>query len=343
MNGKDLILNALNCNRADKIPIWFMRQAGRYLPEYLELRKGKTFEEMCQTPEIAKEITVQPINRFDLDAAIIFSDILVPIYSMNLGLSIKPGIGPEIEEPIRKPEDIKNLTLPDPKRDYPYLEESINLVKKDLNGKALIGFSGAPFTLASYLIEGKSTRDALVTKAFALTYPDSFHYLMKFLVKTVVTQLQVQINAGVDVIQLFDTWAGHLSQHDYNQWVLPYTTEVLQSDLLSSVPSIHFARGAGHLLNSFVSNGATALSIDTSLDLKTASKMIPDDIAIQGNLDPATLLSSPKVVEREVDKILIQIEEKNGYIFNLGKGIDKSSPLENVQAMINTVRSYSYN
>jgi uroporphyrinogen decarboxylase len=343
MKSKDLILNALNGNRGDKIPIWFMRQAGRYLPEYLELRKGKTFEQMCQTPEIAKEITIQPINRFDLDAAIIFSDILIPIYSMNLGLSIKPGIGPVLEKPIRAPEDIKNLPLPDPKIDFPYLEISINLVRKELNGKALIGFSGAPFTLASYLIEGKSTRDALLTKAFALKYPDSFQLLMKFLVKTVVAQLQVQVKAGVDVIQLFDTWAGHLSQHDYNQWVLPYTSEVLQSDLLSSVPRIHFARGAGHLLHSFVSTNATAISVDTSLDLRTASAIIPDDMAIQGNLDPATLLSSPKVVKREVKKIISQIEKRNGYIFNLGKGIDKSSPLENVQAMINTVRSYSYN
>ena len=176
-----------------------------------------------------------------------------------------------------------------------------------------------------------------------MKYPDSFHSLMKFLVKTVVAQLETQVKAGVDAIQLFDTWAGHLSQHDYNQWVLPYTAEVFQSEILNSVPKIHFARGAGHLLRSFVSTSATAISIDTSLDLKTASTIIPDDIAIQGNLDPATLLSSPKVVEREVKKIISQIEEKKGYIFNLGKGIDKSSPLENVQAMINTVRAYSYN
>ena len=340
INSKKLILRNLKGEMTEKIPIWFMRQAGRYLPEYRKLRKGKTFEDMCQNPEFVTELTLQPIHRFQLDAAIIFSDILVPLYSLNRGLSIQPNKGPIITNPIRNKSDIHQLRIPDPKEDFPYLQESITKVRKELTDIALIGFAGGPFTLASYLIEGKSTKDGLITKAYAWKYPKAFATLMNLLVEAIIRQLTVQVEAGVDIIQVFDSWAGYLSLNQYKSLALPFTKRIFASKELSQIPRIHYARGAGHLLEGFLATGATTISVDTSLDFETNLSLIPTKYSFQGNLDPAVLHTSPKIVHQRVKKLLETTQRRSGYIFNLGKGIDKNASLENVETMINTVRSF---
>ncbi|RMG38466.1 MAG: uroporphyrinogen decarboxylase [Methanobacteriota archaeon] len=245
MNSKELFNSVFEGKDVERPPLWFMRQAGRYLPEYLSLREGKTFEQMVMDPNIASEITLQPIRRFDLDAAIIFSDILIPLYSMERGLEIKPGVGPVIEKPLALPEEVDELYHPVPKKDYPYLSQSIAQVRATIPEKWLIGFSGAPFTLASYLIEGKSTRNALTTKVFAYKYPDAFAKLLDKLVSIVLQQLKAQIGAGVDMVQIFDSWAGFLSPTQYRDWILPSLHRIMEE---IEVPKIIYARGSSHLL-----------------------------------------------------------------------------------------------
>lgn len=337
-----LILEALKGEKTGKVPIWYMRQAGRYLPEYLELRKGKTFEDMVQNPDIACEITLQPIKRFNLDAAIIFSDILIPIYALNRGLVIKPAVGPVIENPVKTEQDVKDLQAINPKEDFPYLAESIQKTKKLLPASTtLIGFSGAPYTVASYLIEGKSTRDGLRTKSFAYKHPDLYKKLLDFIADALILQLEAEVQAGAEVIQIFDSWAHTLSPWQYQNFALPYTQKVLQAEQLSKVPKIHFAQGSGHLLDFFMQTGAQCLSIDISSEMKDVLTKINPEMGIQGNLDPAILFTDPKTVKKQTLELLDKTKTKNNYIFNLGRGIDKDTPLENVQAMIDTVKNYS--
>ena len=336
------ILEALKGSKTDQVPIWFMRQAGRYLPEYREVRKGKTFEDMVQNPDVAKEVTLQPINRFNLDAAIIFSDILVPLYALNCGLVIKPAQGPVIENPIKKPSDIDKLPQISPKEDFPYLAESIMKVKAELpNTTTLFGFSGAPFTVASYLLEGKSTRDALITKAFAYSNPEAYDKLLSFISDILIQQLKVQVEAGADVLQIFDSWANYFSPEQYEQFALPYTKKIIDSEFFKDVPIIHFAQGSGHLLPKYFKTGATGLSIDMSLDIASAMQKLPVKYPIQGNLDPAILLTNEKTVTQHVTNLLEKTKHKAGYIFNLGRGIDKDTPVENVQVMVDIVKSFN--
>ncbi len=340
-NSKDLILDAFKGQTNDRIPIWFMRQAGRYLPEYREFREGKTFEQMAMTPENAAEVTLQPIRRYDLDAAIIFSDILVPLYGMDRGLEIVPLKGPILENPVKNPEDVKSLKRTTPKEDFPYLKESIQLVRKEVPDKALFGFAGAPFTLASYLIEGKSTRNALLTKSFAYNHPDEFFTLLSTLADIVIDQLQVQIDGGADIIQLFDSWAGFLSPHQYDEWILPHIRKIFAN--FNNTPNILYGRGSSHLLPIFKKSGARGISIDSTLNLVEARTLVGDNLVIQGNLDPAVLLTTPKMVEKQTMAVLEnhQINKNPRYIFNLAQGIDKTSKLENVEAMVNTVKEFS--
>ena len=340
--GNKALLNAINGELTTKIPVWFMRQAGRYLPEYQEVRQNKTFEELVQNPDTAACLTLQPVERFNLDGAIIFSDILIPLYAMNRGFKIKMNEGPILEKPIRSPHDVESLEIINQGEAYPYLKESIRKVKKILpQNVALIGFSGAPFTLASYLIEGKSTRDGLLTKAFAYNYPKEYNQLLDKLTEIIILQLQSQADAGVDVVQIFDSWAGHLSLEQYRCFAFPYTQKVFTAKYLEKIPKIHFAQGAGSLISEFVKINAQVLSIDTSLDIENALNYIPEAVALQGNLDPAILLSNEKVIQTYVNKLLSCIQYKKGYIFNLGKGIEKDTPVSNVNTMIETIRMFN--
>ncbi|MHA2170744.1 MAG: uroporphyrinogen decarboxylase [Candidatus Kariarchaeaceae archaeon] len=341
--GKELILGAFSGKSYPTFPVWFMRQAGRYLPEYMKIREKSDFEERCQTPELASEITLQPIERYDMDAAIIFSDILVPIYGMDRGLKIIPQKGPIIDEPITSPEDVKSLKKTNSKEDFQYLPESIKLVRKEIPNKALFGFSGAPFTLASYLIEGKSTKDALLTKAFALKHPHAYDQLLNLLTDIVIDQLQSQINSGVDVIQVFDSWAGFLSPDQFSSWALPYTKRIFET--LSETPCIFYARGSSHLFALAAQSGADGISIDTTMSLTDARSKIKSETVLQGNLDPTYLLTNPKLVRENTVKILNEANSLGSphYIFNLARGIDRNSSLENVKTMIDTVKSFRRN
>jgi uroporphyrinogen decarboxylase len=341
ITSKQLLLDVFNGKANSKIPIWYMRQAGRYLPEYREFRKGKSFEDMAMTPEYAAEVTLQPIWRYDLDAAIIFSDILVPLYEMNRGLSIQPLKGPVMENPVTKPSEIKELKRTYPSEDFPYLEESIRQVRKEIPNKAMFGFAGAPFTLASYLLEGKSTKTALLTKSFAYNYPDEFGELLSFLTDIVIDQLQVQLDGGVDIIQVFDSWAGYLTPQQYEDWILPHMQKIFKH--FQNVPNILYGRGTSHLLPVFKNSGAKGYSVDTTISIKHARDIIGPNTVLQGNLDPALLLSNPTKVKKGTLELLTQNKciGNPRYIFNLGQGIDKESKLENVEMMVNTVKTFN--
>ncbi len=340
LTGRQLINGVFKGEYFEQVPIWFMRQAGRYLPEYMELKKKyRTFEERCMNPEIAKDITIQPIDRFDLDAAVIFSDILIPIYDMKLGLEIKPGIGPSIEKPIRTAKDVDNMIITTAKENFSYQSEAIKLVRKELAYKAIVGFSGAPFTLASYLIEGKSTRDALITKSFAISKPASYEKLLSNLTEIIIDQLQVQVEAGADFLQIFDSWVGFLSPTQFRMWAKPYLTKIFNA--FPDIPTIFYARGTSHLFQDILETGPTGINVDNTLSLTAAHEISPNKL-LQGNLDPAILLTNTDIVSRETAKILQEIDKLDHYryIFNLSTGINKSSKIENVAMMVNTVKSF---
>ncbi|MCE7737320.1 MAG: uroporphyrinogen decarboxylase [Candidatus Heimdallarchaeota archaeon] len=338
--SKELVLDAFKGEINERVPIWFMRQAGRYLPEYMEIRKEKTFEERSQSPELAAEITLQPIKRYDLDAAIIFSDILIPFYGMDIGLEIVPQLGPVIENHIKNVDDIYRLKKTTSKNDFPYLPESIEIVREQIPDKALFGFSGAPFTLASYLIEGKSTSNALVTKSLAYEHPKDFHYLMNLITEIVIDQLECQIKAGADVIQVFDSWAGFLSPAQFEEWAAPYLKIIFSH--FGKTPNIFYARGSNHLLPVANTLGSKGISIDTTTTYTYARKIVGKEKLLQGNLDNSTLLTTPKIVEHHVNTLLAEVQQDGNprYIFNLGQGIDRYSSLENVGKMVSLVKSF---
>ncbi len=339
LTSRELFLKACQRKKTPRPPLWFMRQAGRYLPEYQELRKDRSFEDLLTTPELAAEITLQPLKRFDLDAAIIFADILTPVYAMRRGLVIIPEKGPVLKYPINDPSAVGELENPNPDTDYPQLGDALDIVRERVRDKALIGFAGAPFTIASYLIEGESTRNALKTKAFALKYPDAYHELLEMITTIVTEQLESEIKHGVDAIQLFDSWAGYLSQNQYEILARPFAEKVLSSKKVRKVPRIYYARGTGHLIKSMGSMSFTHLSIDHTITLEEAYEHLGKEKGLQGNLDPSILLSNQVTVKRETRKILRQGLQIPGYIFNLSQGIDKTTPIANVFTMVEEVKS----
>ncbi len=339
LTSRELFLRACQRKRTPRPPLWFMRQAGRYLPEYQELRKGRSFEDLLTTPELAAEITLQPLKRFDLDAAIIFADILTPVYTMNRGLTIIPEKGPVLKHPINHPSDIGELATPSPDTDYPQLGDALDIVRERAKDKALIGFAGAPFTIALYLIEGKSTRNALKTKSFAFKYPEAYNELLEMITTIVTDQLESEIKHGADAIQLFDSWAGHLSQEQYEVLAKPFAEKVLSSKKVREVPRIYYARGTGHLIKSMGSMSFTHLSIDHTITLDEAHKHLRKEKGLQGNLDPSVLLSNQATVKKETQKVLRQGLQIPGYIFNLSQGIDKTTPIDNVRAMVEEVKN----
>ncbi len=338
LTPKQRFEKALNRETTDRPPIWFMRQAGRYLPEYKEIRKNKTFEQMIQDPEIATTITLQPIKRFDLDAAIIFTDILTPIYPLKIGLTIKQGIGPIIEKPINTPDKVNNIEITTPEEHYSYLIDEVKMTRKELKKHALIGFAGAPFTIASYLIEGKSTRDANKTKAFAWKYPEKYHELLSKVTEIIINKLKAQIKNNVDAVQLFDSWANYLSPKQYEILARPYVEKILNNPEISKKPVIYYSRGTSHLIEKISQLNVTAISIDHTISISQARKETHEKFVIQGNLDPAVLLSTAEKTREETMKIAREGRKTPGYIFNLSKGIDKNTPLENVEIMVNTVK-----
>ena len=319
-------------------PVWFMRQAGRYLEEYRRLREKHTLIEICKNPELAAEVTLQPIRRFPIDAAIIFADILLPLESMGLDFEFARGEGPVIHRPIRTLEDVRALTQPDHDGVLGSVFEAIRLVRKELNSKIpLLGFAGAPFTVASYMIEGGYSRLFLNTKTIMYGQADAWHLLMEKLSEITFQYLKRQVSAGAEALQLFDSWVGCLSPHDYRRYVLPYSKSVLDRLKPCAVPLIHFGTGTATLLELMKEAGGTVIGVDWRIPLNDVFDRLGDGVAVQGNLDPAALLGPLSTLEARVEEVLEQAQGRPGHIFNLGHGILPQTPVENVEAVVEWV------
>ena len=298
-------------------PVWFMRQAGRSLPEYREVRADIPMLEACRRPELICEITLQPVRRHGVDAAILFSDIVVPLAAAGVDVDIKPGVGPVVAEPIRSSADVARIRPLTP-TDVSYVDEAVRLLVRELGGIPLIGFAGAPFTLASYLVEGGPSRTHAKTKALMYGAPEAWHALCERLAEITRPFLEVQIAAGVAAVQLFDSWAGALCEADYRRYVLPHSTSVLSG--LSGVPRIHFGVGTGHLLTAMAEAGTEVIGVDWRTPLDVAAARVGGR-AVQGNLDPCVLLAPEDVIEAEVRRVLAEGGGAPGHIFNLGHGV----------------------
>ena len=341
MPRADRYLRACKKESVDCTPVWIMRQAGRYLEEYRAVRAKHSFIEVCKTPELVVEITLQPIRRFELDAAIIFADILLPLEKMGIDFEFTKGEGPQINNTVRTRADVAKMRAIDPMAEMAYLMDAIRMVKRELNGKVpLIGFSGAPFTLASYITEGGGSRNYVFTKTMMYREPETWHLLMEKLTDMVIVYLNDQIKAGVQAVQVFDSWVGCLSSADYREFVLPHQKR-LMAGLDKSVPHVHFAFGASHLLPLIREAGGDVLGLDWRMDIDAAWKVLDHEPCIQGNLDPVALYGSREYIKRRVAEILARVGNRNGHIFNLGHGILPTAPIDNVKYMIDLVHELS--
>ena len=335
-------LKACRMEPVDCTPVWFMRQAGRYLPEYRELRKSHTLLELCRNPELAAEVTLQPIRRFDLDAAIIFADILLPLEGMGVAFEFAKGEGPVIHRPLRTPDDVKILRLMEPAEELSFLLDAIRMVRRELSPSiALIGFAGAPFTLASYMIEGGRSRAFQKAKLFMYSEPGAWHELMAKLATTTIAYLAAQIESGAQAVQLFDSWVGCLSPEDYEQYVLPYSQSIFECLDCYEVPLIHFGTGTATLLDLMKKAGGTVIGLDFRVRLGEAWRNLGRDVGIQGNLDPIAMLGPQDLLRGKVLDVLSEAASQRGHIFNLGHGILPQTPIENVSAVVNWVHQES--
>jgi uroporphyrinogen decarboxylase len=337
----DRFLRACRCEPVDRTPIWIMRQAGRYLPEYRAVREKHSMIDTIRTPELAVQVTLQPLQRFELDAAIIFADILPLLMAAGIDLEYAAGEGPLIHNPLRTPADVAALRVPPAEEGVPFTLEAIRLVRRELEGKTpLIGFSGAPFTLAAYAIEGGSSRDYKRTKQFMYGQPAAWQDLMGKLAQLAGDYLAAQVRAGAQAVQLFDSWAGALSPADYRAYVLPYTQRAIAIAASAGAPVINFSTGTGGMVEVLRQAGGDVIGIDWRVDLDVAWERIGHDVALQGNLDPIALLGpAPEMCERAGD-VLRRAGGRPGHIFNLGHGVLPETPPENVQALVEFVHGW---
>ncbi len=343
----DSFIRALNLQATDYTPIWIMRQAGRYLPEYRATRaKAGDFLTLCKTPELACEVTLQPLARFNLDAAILFSDILTIPDAMGLGLYFTEGEGPQFKNPIRSNTDMSNLHAPDPEQELNYVCQAIKLIQHELNGSVpLIGFSGSPWTLATYMVEGGSSKTFDKVKALLYQDPQRLQQLINLLIKSVTDYLNAQIAAGVNAVMIFDTWGGLLTTSAYQAFSLSPMAEIiaqLKPDQNGNkVPVILFTKNSSQWLELIAQSGCNAIGVDWTIDLNVARSRVGQKIALQGNMDPAVLYGSPYKIREEAQKILADYGNGNGHIFNLGHGIMQNVPPENVAILVNAVHELS--
>ena len=334
------LLKAARMEKARGTPLWFMRQAGRVLPEYRKVRGKHSLLDICRNPELAATVTMQPVERFDVDAAIIFADIVTPLVGVGIDVQLVEKVGPVIDPPIRSESDLERLRPLDPGEDVPYMLEALRLVRNALpEGKALIGFSGAPFTLATYLIEGGPSRNYAATKAMMYSQPELWRGLMSRLSNMIVAYLRAQAGAGAQMLQLFDSWVGWLSRRDYREYVFPYTREIIAAVKATGVPVIHFATGSGGLNEVIRDSGADVIGLDWRVPLDEAWASL-GDVAVQGNLDPAVLLGPPDVVREQTRDVLRRAGGRPGHIFNLGHGFLPQTPIDNIMHMIDCVREW---
>jgi uroporphyrinogen decarboxylase len=343
----DLLIRALLRQPVPRTPVWIMRQAGRYLPEYRKLReRAGDFMGLCGNPELACEATLQPLERFDLDAAILFSDILTVPNAMGLGLYFVSGEGPRFERPVRTRRDIGKLDVPDVSSTLGYVFEAVALIRRELDGRVpLIGFAGSPWTVATYMVEGASSRDFPQIRALAKEDPASLERLLAILARATVDYLNAQIEAGVQAVMLFDTWGGVLERDDYLRFSLEHMQRIVDGLIRqregSVVPVILFTKGAGTLLTDMAATGCDALGVDWRTDLGEARRLTGDRVALQGNLEPAVLLESPARIEEGVARVLESYGRGPGHVFNLGHGVTPDVDPEHVEVMVEAVRRLS--
>jgi uroporphyrinogen decarboxylase len=345
----DNLLRALRREPVDRTPIWMMRQAGRYLPEYLQLRKDvPDFIQFCQTPELCCEAALQPLARFDLDAAILFNDILTLPHEMGAQLRFEQNIGPVFNKPILTQDDVAALKVIDAD-DMRYVMEAVSQTKKALNGRVpLIGFAGSPWTMACYLVEGQGSKIWLKPRTMLYQQPELMHALLNKLVQSTIHYLNGQIEAGADAIMLFDTWGGVLANQQYLQFSLQYMQKIAAGLNLKrddqAIPLVFFTKNAAPWLQQIAGSGCDGVGIDSTMDLQVVKDTIGDKVALQGNLDPCVLFSGENKIRQEVNNIMQIFSGSNtGHVFNLGHGIDKSTPIESVQVMISAVREFESN
>jgi uroporphyrinogen decarboxylase len=323
-------------------PVWFMRQAGRYMPEYRAIRKTNTLLQICAQPDLAAEVTLQPVKALGVDAAILFADILLPLAPMGLSLEFVAGEGPQINNPIRNAAAVAALRVIDPETDLASTLETIRIVRRELPPSVpLIGFAGAPFTVATYSIEGGPSKHVIESKRMMYGAPEVWHALMERLSRTIGDFLIAQIRAGAQAVQLFDSWAGLLSEADYRTFAMPHTKSIFARLKAFDVPTIHFAVGADHLLGALTEAGGDVIGLDWRTPLDTGWRRVGHDRAIQGNLDPVTLLAPMPEIKRQVDDILARANGRAGHIFNLGHGILQNTPVDAVRAAVDYVHERS--
>ena len=324
-------------------PVWMMRQAGRYLPEYMKIRRSVSgFLDLCKTPKLSAQVTVQPVERLGVDAAILFSDILVPVEAMGVRLEFIEGEGPRLEYTVNSVADVEALKVPDPATTMDFVLETVRRVKEMLAGQVpLIGFSGAPFTLASYILEGGGSRHYLKTKTLMYTQPQVWHRLMERLTETVVSYLVAQVEAGADAVQLFDSWVGALAPADFREYVAPYTRRIVDEVKKTRVPFILFGTDTATLLDEMADMGADVVGVDWRIELSQAVKIIGGRASVQGNLDPCALFMPRDALERRIEKILESGRKARGHVFNLGHGILPQTDPEMARFLVDTVHRLS--
>lgn len=343
----DRFLRALLRQPVDMTPVWMMRQAGRYLPEYRATReKAGDFMALCKNPELACEVTLQPLDRFPLDAAILFSDILTVPDAMGLGLYFSEGEGPRFERPVRNKAAIEALGVPDPEQDLGYVMDAVRTIRRELDGRVpLIGFSGSPWTLATYMVEGGSTKTFSLSKGMMFDDPASTHLLLEKLSDAVTAYLNAQVAAGAQALMIFDTWGGTLAPAAYREFSLAYMQRIVDGLTRESdgwrVPVILFTKGGGQWLEWMADTGCDALGLDWTTDIGEARARVGDRVALQGNLDPCTLYASPAAIQRAVGDVLASYGNGTGHVFNLGHGIHPTIPPEHAAAMIEAVHEMS--
>jgi uroporphyrinogen decarboxylase len=342
MTVDPLLVRAARREAVDRTPVWFMRQAGRVLPEYRKIRERLTLVEISERPEVAVEVTLQPLRLMPLDAAILFADIMTPLIGAGVALQIVEGVGPVIERPVRDETAVRAIRRLEPEADVPHVLEALRQLRRALDpAQALIGFAGAPFTLAAYLVEGRPSRDFVRTKSLMYGHPATWRVLMDRLTEMTIAYLRAQIAAGADVVQVFDSWIGALGSDDYARSVQPYMRRIFTSLGSTGVPMIHFGVGTATLLDAMRTDGATVIGVDWREPLDTAWARIGHDLAIQGNLDPVVLFAPTDVIETRTRDILQRAAARPGHIFNLGHGLLPGTPLEHVIRLAEFVRDKS--
>lgn len=336
-------MKALRHETVDCTPVWFMRQAGRVLPEYREVRERLTLLEICARPEVCAEVTLQPVDRLGVDAAIIFADIMTPLIGIGVDIDIVDGVGPVLQHPIRTREQLHQLRALEPEADVTALLESVRLVSSELERGAkipLLGFAGAPYTLASYLIEGRSSRDFAETKRFMYSTPEMWHDMMTRLAEIVGVYLVAQVEAGAQAVQLFDSWAGALSESDYVRFVKPYTSTALKRATEIGVPVINFSTGTAGFLEQVAQAGGSTVGVDWRVPLDKAWGMIAKDQGMQGNLDPLALLGPKEYFESATHDVLRRASGRSGHVFNLGHGVHPETHADNLRRLVDIVHEY---